>query len=37
MRLFGWCVAVVMLLGMFGIIDAQVCIAGKGRCEVTKK
>ncbi len=32
MRIFGWFVAIVMLLGMFKIIDVHVCIADKGKC-----
>ena len=36
MRLFGWVMAVLMLLGMFGIMDVRICIAGKGQCEIKK-
>lgn len=36
MRLFGWFVAIMMILGMFNIIDMHICIAGKGKCPVTQ-
>jgi len=37
MRIFGWFVAIVMLLGVFHIIDVQVCVAGHGKCPPLKE
>lgn len=37
MRVFGWFVAILMIMGMMKIIDVQICIAGKGNCPVTKE
>ena len=37
MRVFGWAVAIVMILGMFNVIDVQVCVAGKGKCPVKEE
>lgn len=37
MRIFGWFVAILLILGMFHVIDVHVCIAGKGQCDSLKK
>lgn len=37
MRILGWFIAIVMILGMFKVIDVRICIAGKGQCELSKK
>lgn len=36
MRIFGWVVAGVMLLGAANVIDVHVCIADKGKCPPLK-
>ncbi len=33
MRIFGWFVSILMILGAFNIIDFHVCIAGSGKCD----
>lgn len=37
MRIFGWFVAILMILGMFKVIDVQICIAGQGQCQYKEK